>query len=281
MKYLTKYSIFENKDLWDNDISDNIKDILVDLQDDGYKIEVKYYPGYGNTTPHGDFRYSYYIVINFPKIVNDKELEDKIDQLSSFMDTEGYPNGYSRDFTKPNQTPFSKYMIIYFAKNSYEKPHDKYWNGISVDEAKKISPEDNFKGIVDDVFTESKDEGFFYTIDCEKSTYYINVKRCDKSDPLRLSGRRFKWGEIKDTITMLVNYLSDIYPKINFNEFRAVTTKKQIQSVSRYPSLRSILREDKRSIVSYILKDFMSKIEDSDTLENISIQCLVRFRGKF
>lgn len=126
MKYLNTYNLFES--LWNKDITVDIKDILIDLEDDQCKIDVKYYPGYGNTTSirgNYEFRYSYAILITKPVI--DVDIDGKIDQLTSFMKSEGYPLIHMDEFLNTGHNPrgntWSKHIFLFYAK-------DRYTNGI-------------------------------------------------------------------------------------------------------------------------------------------------------
>jgi hypothetical protein len=114
MKYLNTYRLFES--LWDKDITDSIKDILIDLEDDECKIDIKYYPGYGNTTSirgEREFQYSYCILITKPS--NDFDIDSKIEQLSSYMKSEGYPHLAMEELSSKAHT------FLFFAKDRYGK----------------------------------------------------------------------------------------------------------------------------------------------------------------
>jgi hypothetical protein len=286
MRYLSTYKLFESQD---KDLTNNIEDVLIDLKDDGCEIDVKYYPGRGNTTllrGEEDFRYSYSVLISNHQNVeySDKyqsdNIEPKIDQLYSYMSGEGYPhmrrwkNGY--------------HTYLFFAKDRYDDSSIR--NPFRpIKEAKKLDPETNFKGIIDDVLTDARDNGFRYHITSDKTTHIIYITYRSKTEfeldmwhhPTDQKISIFKWGDIKDDIVMLVNYLSDIYPKISFNEFLASLKFRKGPSTKRgYHSVRAILKSTERGIKSYDLKDFMTKLEDDDILESITIKCLVRFRGK-
>ena len=278
--------------LQDKDLTNDIEDILIDLKDDGCAIDVKYYPGYGNTTflrGDEDFRYSYSVLIsNYQEISKEfganaqydvDAIEPKIDQLHSYMTDEGYPH-MRRDKN-------GHHTFLFFGKNNYNTHLPNRSGYVRIKEAKKLDPETNFKGIIDDVLTDAIDRGFRYHVDSFKSTHYIKITFRSKTEldqtPTGLDHpvTIFKWKEIKDDISMLVNYLSDTYPKITFNEFLASLKFRKGPSTKReYYSVRSILKSTERGIKSYNLKDFMSELEDDDILESINIQCLVRFRGK-
>lgn len=277
MKYLNTYKLFEGVD---KDLSNDIEDILIDLKDDGCVVDVKYYPAYGNTAflrGEEDFRYSYSVLIsNYQNVSKEfgsnaqydvDVIEPKIDQLHSYMVAEGYP--------QMNRDKNGHHTFLFFGKDNY--------NRVRLREAKKLDPETNFKGIIDDVLVDARDSGFQYHITSDKTTHIIHITYRSKTeiDRQRLEPKRtFEWRKIKGDIVMLVNYLSDIYPKISFNEFQASLKFRKGTSIKRmgYSSIRSILKSTERGIKSYNLKDFMSKLEDDDILESINIQCLVRFR---
>lgn len=286
MKYLKTYKLFES--LWNKDISESIEDILIDLKDDGCLVDVKYYPGYGNTTfikAREDFRYSYNILITKPS--GEFNIDEKIDQLTSFMESEGYPHMRMETTGSGDRS----HVFLFFAKDRYIKGNDNS-SICPLLEAKKLDPETNFKGIIDDVMTDARDRGFLYRVSSDKTTHNIQITYRSKTEfdnhsdfghfgvRDRLEPKTsFYWKDIKDDVVMLVNYLSDIYPKISFNEFNAVLKfgSKRISTKRRFDSVRSILKSD-GGLVSYNLKDFMNKLDGDDRLVRIDIQCLARFR---
>lgn len=146
---------------------------------------------------------------------------------------------------------------------------------------KTIDLEEKFKGIANDVLSELKDidNGFSWNIYNHGTTWEIDIYY--KGD-INIGShyypeykKTFKWETVKETISMLVNYLEDIFPKCTFNGFRASLNWKENAIKNK---LR--LAPDERIVKAYNLGSFMNKLEDNIYLDRISLTSLVRFRGK-
>jgi hypothetical protein len=106
-----------------NSLTQDIQDILIDLVDDNYHVEVRYYPYnkviYINKKKkvHDSFEYTYLVEISRDKINN---IDDKLSQLFSYMDSNGYGNYKKISAYLPigKGVPASsrEAIFIYFAK---------------------------------------------------------------------------------------------------------------------------------------------------------------------
>lgn len=149
---------------------------------------------------------------------------------------------------------------------------------------KKVDPSDNFKLLVQDILVDLSDRKFNILVSNDKSTYNINITYRGQRDSLTGEGR-FKWEDIKNNIIMLVGYLQDVYPKIEFTQFMTSEIRRPIKGKSTafqrkpYPSMRSILSETD-GIKCYKLDDLVNSLDDKDIMSYLNISCLVRFRGK-
>ncbi len=117
MKYILEYKNYTNL------ISENIKDILVDLTDEGFEVKVTFYENTkGSIIKTSDNKYffcSFKVQIYNPLLNNESEMKAKrnrllqncIPQLKMFMEQEGYPLSHINNGYKLIE-------IIYFGKNT-------------------------------------------------------------------------------------------------------------------------------------------------------------------
>ena len=154
--------------------------------------------------------------------------------------------------------------------NTYRLFEDKY--------------DDDFDRLIGEVLVELTDNGFLYRVENVKSTYKITITHKGVNKIRRYMGEiedyrdsSFKWGVVKENIEIMIEYLSDIFPKITFTEFSTDLQKSRHgRGMSGYGSVRSHLGSSNKF---FTFKDFSNSLKDEDILHEIKIQCTLRFRG--
>lgn len=146
---------------------------------------------------------------------------------------------------------------------------------------KKITPEEHFIGSIEDVFQDAMDNGFRCIVNNKlNSTYSITITYFGETRQIKnIFGEieyktedKFKFKDIKDSLSHLVNYLQDVYPKMRFTLF----------STSFILGRRSALTHNQgreSQLSSSNLQTFLTKVDDNTILSSIYIECVFRSRG--
>lgn len=149
---------------------------------------------------------------------------------------------------------------------------------------------DRFERLIKEILVDLTDQRFHYTLSREtESSYELTILYRGKKkkiiprydwDSDETIDYTFEWKDVKETLKTMVEYLSDIYPKIRFTEFKA-EGKHVDKEVAAYPSFRQARKSTGfKSLTRYTLEDFSNNLHDNDRLSGIRITFLLRFRGK-
>lgn len=239
MKHLKTYESYIDKDL-----TDEIKDIVGELVDEGYIIDVKYYP-FGNDTwikRHIPFRYWY--VVQMVKMIgrhtptegtegetlqkiwkkslgDTTNLNTQISHLKSFMEEEGFPvleivYGCSSRENSPGRRIDEPTVFLFFSKHGIK--YESYWKGTKLEpNFVKKSEQD-----LNDVLSHLKDDGFpieVKVVEDYDTHIFVNILDYEFHESRKKNDKSIKWKDIKSDIERSIDLVGDKFSASVYYKF--------------------------------------------------------------
>lgn len=243
MKHLKTYIVFESL-IDKKSMGDAIRDILIDLEDEKFKITV--YEPYEEEDEESEDEGNYDIHIvrtdeNKEKEFKWSEIKQSIEHLMNFAEENFFSPVVTVSIEKTGKFPKNgaftraiwdgkKFVNSTFGKNWVENGHvlpkddDIIYGNIKIELiddgiAEDDLEEDLYESVesnpsrwpwrdiesMNDILLELRDEGF--KIEYETRTNYYTILTISRKNDNGF--RQFKYGEIKESVDHLVNYLND------------------------------------------------------------------------